>query len=123
MKRIILSISIALSLASVRADDYAETYNIFTRGIPVIIEYNPFEAKAVSLDFNLRGDEIAIASGGGRIGEMNYSVTPLSAAGAHAVRRGTTSGTIDISELPAGLYVLTVSDGDTCQSGIFKFQK
>ena len=97
--------------------------NGYTRGIPIAIKYNPSEAEVASLDFRLKNDKITITSDNDKIDAMDYSINPLLETGAQVVCHGTTDGVVDISSVPTGLYVLTVTNARTGQSETFKFQK
>lgn len=96
-----------------------------TRSVPITIEFisNSDETESPALEFNLQGNEISINSVSGNIDSYNYSISPLTANTTQTINFGTTDGTIDVSDLNAGLYVLTVTSEKTGNQETFKFSK
>ncbi len=96
--------------------------NGHTRGVPVTVEYQPASV-AAALSFDMQNDAIMIKAGDEAVGDLNYSIAPLSAVGRQAAINGNAVGNVDISSLAEGLYVLTAIDEKSGLQGTFKFRK
>lgn len=75
------------------------------------------------IEITLYGNYITINSGNGNSADYCYSITPIDFTTSKEVQSGSTSGTIDISALSGGLYILNVTDSNSGASGSFKFKK
>lgn len=88
-------------------------------GIPITI--TP-QSNDLSLDFNLTDNYIYIESADKADSEYNYCINSLVSSTSRAEKIGSTTGTINISTLPSGLYVLKVTDKAGLSTS-FKFTK
>lgn len=91
-----------------------------SRGVPITI--TPL-SDALSLDFNLQDNCIYLNSDDQSDAEYTYSIRTLDVSPSIEMQMGLTTGAIDVSTLPNGLYVLTIRDKDSCRSDSFKFKK
>lgn len=90
-----------------------------SRGIPMTIIPS---SNTLALDFNIKDNIISIQSENQSDIEYNYSISTLGTSSSIETQMGSTTGTIDVSTLPNGLYVLTVRDNEGL-SNSFKFKK
>lgn len=79
-------------------------------------------SNTLALDFNIKDNIISIQSENQSDIEYNYSISTLGTSSSIETQMGSTTGTIDVSTLPNGLYVLTVRDNEGL-SNSFKFKK
>lgn len=90
-----------------------------SRSIPITI--SPL-SDALSLDFNLNENFIHLKSDNQSDAEYSYSISTLDVS-PKETQMGSTTGTIDISTLSSGLYILTVRDKESGLSNSFKFRR
>ncbi len=87
------------------------------------ITVNPVSKRLV-LDFKLSDHYIHIENLETVLYDYNYTIASLDfSADSKILQSGSTTGNIDISDLPEGMYVLTVVDPVSGMSETFKFQK
>lgn len=91
-----------------------------SRGVPITITPQP---NTLSLDFNLIGNCISFKSDKQLDKEYSYKINQLEVYQSDLKQIGSTKGTVDISPLADGVYVLTVIDKDSGMSDSFKFKK
>ena len=81
-------------------------------------------SKRLVLDFKLSDHYIHIENLETVLYDYNYTIASLDfSADSKILQSGSTTGNIDISDLPEGMYVLTVVDPVSGMSETFKFQK
>jgi hypothetical protein len=90
-----------------------------SRSIPITITPS---SNALALDFDLKDNIIYLQSDNQSDIEYNYSISALSNSSSIETQTGSTTGSIDVSTLSNGLYILTIRDNEGL-SNSFKFKK
>jgi len=101
----------------------AVAYNANGTSRSVPVEISPlFQLSGIK--FRYEAEKIHVIMDEPRHAEkLDYSITRLASVNPGLVTTGTTTGTVDVSGLSDGMYMLTV-DGDSCESpATFKFKK
>jgi len=93
--------------------------NGISRSLPITV--TPISNEP-SLNFRLKDNCIFIESEGQPIDNYNYTIIPASSTSIVKLT-GSTSGSIDISTLSEGLYILTINDNNLGLSSSFKFKR
>ncbi len=89
-----------------------------SRSVPITITPTSY---ITSVNFELTDDFIIIKSDGQSDVEYSYSIISLITS--QVEQSGTTTGVINISTLPMGLYILKITDNNTGSLQTFKFTK
>ena len=96
--------------------------NGHSRGIPVTIINETAVMSEGPLNFKLSDSQIKVGAENDAIINATYCISALDAIGNQAELSGQMSESIDISNLPKGMHVLTVYDSSSNIIGTFKFK-
>lgn len=88
-------------------------------GLPITI--TPI-SNELSLNFRLN-DNCIYFEPTEKSNNYNYTITPIGTTTYQGIRNGTATGTIDVSSLSEGLYVLTIVETKSGRSNSFKFRR
>ena len=94
-----------------------------TRGIPITIspETITSEVQNTTADIEVKSSEIRISSD--TLSEFNFKITKVEQNSLSIISSGMTTDVIDINELPAGDYVLQISNEENGFAKSIKFRK
>ena len=96
--------------------------NGYTRSVPVtIIVTTTSSLSPFAITYN--SDEVTVYSNEDESFEINYSISSLNNLGRGVVAEGNTTGVINISTLPKGIYIINMRDLNSGEVQVEKFVK
>lgn len=92
-----------------------------SRGVSITII--PSLPTPSTLNFKYSNDRIVIESANGTIDKYDFNISPLNLSNSQSLLGGKATGTIDVSTLSEGMYILTIKDNNSNIIDTFKFKK